>query len=75
VVTRWDEAFPQYEVGHLIRVGYIEEHLAALPTVAVAGAALRGVGIPACIGSGRAAARRVLASLSPPSPSASPPGP
>ena len=77
VVTRWDEAFPQYEVGHLIRVGYIEEHLAALPTMAVAGAALRGVGIPACIGSGRAAARRVLASLSSPSPSPSPspPGP
>jgi oxygen-dependent protoporphyrinogen oxidase len=70
MVTRWDEAFPQYEVGHLIRVGYLEEHLAALPGMAVAGAALRGVGIPACIGSGRAAARRVLASLSPPSSSA-----
>ncbi len=63
MVTRWDEAFPQYEVGHLIRVGQIEEGVAILPGMAVAGAALRGVGIPACIGSGRAAARRVLASL------------
>ena len=63
MVTRWPHAFPQYEVGHLIRVGRIEEELALLPGMAVAGAALRGVGIPACIGSGRAAARRVLASL------------
>ncbi len=63
MVTRWEAAFPQYEVGHLIRVGRIEDDLAGLPGLAVAGAALRGVGIPACIGSGRAAARRVLASL------------
>ena len=63
MVTRWLDAFPQYEVGHLITVGRIEEDLAALPVVAVAGAGLRGVGIPACIGSGRAAASRVLTSL------------
>jgi len=63
LVTRWDGAFPQYEVGHLIRVTRIEEELASLPALAVAGAAFRGVGIPACIASGRAAARRVLASL------------
>ena len=76
MVTRWPEAFPQYEVGHLIRVGRIEEDLAALPGVAVAGAALRGVGIPACIGSGRAAAGRVLASLTAPDGSPPPaPGP
>ncbi len=50
-------AFPQYEVGHLVRVARIEEDVAGLPGLAVAGAALRGVGIPACIGSGRAAAR------------------
>ena len=61
-VTRWDAAFPQYDVGHLIRVARIEEELASLPGLAVAGAALRGVGIPACIGSGRAAARSVVAS-------------
>ena len=68
LVTRWDGAFPQYEVGHLIRVGRIEEDVADLPGVAVAGAALRGVGIPACIGSGRTAARRVLTSLAGPVP-------
>jgi oxygen-dependent protoporphyrinogen oxidase len=63
-VTRWDAALPQHEVGHLIRVGRVERSLAGLGTVAVAGAALRGVGIPACIGSGRSAARQVLAGLS-----------
>jgi oxygen-dependent protoporphyrinogen oxidase len=62
MVTRWDRAFPQYEVGHLLRVGMIEQSLDTVPGVAVAGAALRGIGIPACIDSGRSAARRVLAS-------------
>ncbi len=65
-VTRWDAAFPQYQVGHLIRVGRVERALADLGTVAVAGAALRGVGIPACIGSGRSAARQVLVAVSAP---------
>ena len=69
LVTRWERAFPQYEVGHLIRVARVEEDLARLPGMAVAGAALRGVGIPACVGSGRSAARRVRSSL------AGPPGP
>ena len=63
MVTRWHDAFPQYEVGHLVMVGRIEEELSGLSGMAVAGAALRGVGIPACIGSGRDAARRVLTSL------------
>ena len=63
LVTRWDRSFPQYEVGHLVRVDRIEKDLVALPGLDVAGAALRGVGIPACIGSGRDAARRVLVSL------------
>lgn len=63
LVTRWEDALPQYEVGHLLRVGRIDQDLSGLDAVAVAGAALRGVGIPACIGSGRAAGRKVLASL------------
>jgi oxygen-dependent protoporphyrinogen oxidase len=52
---------PQYHVGHLERVACIEE---ALPEgVHVAGAAYRGVGVPACVASGRAAAERVLERL------------
>ncbi|MEI7860418.1 MAG: protoporphyrinogen oxidase [Acidimicrobiales bacterium] len=63
MVTRWDGAFPQYAVGHLSRTTRIEQSVAELPGVAVAGAAYRGVGIPAVIGSGRASARAVLRSL------------
>ncbi len=64
VVTRWDRAFPQYQVGHLIKVAKVEEEVAGLGGLALAGSALRGVGIPACIGSGRNAARQVLGSVS-----------
>jgi oxygen-dependent protoporphyrinogen oxidase len=60
VVTRWTDAFPQYAVGHVERVRSIEEAAAHLPRLALAGAALHGVGIPACIASGRRAAGAVL---------------
>jgi len=63
LVTRWPSAFPQYQVGHLIRVGTIEKSVAELPGLALAGSAFRGVGIPACIGSGRSAARTVHRTL------------
>jgi oxygen-dependent protoporphyrinogen oxidase len=56
-VSRWPASFPQYLVGHLGRVARLEHALASdLPGVAVAGAAYRGSGIPACIASGRRAA-------------------
>ena len=58
-MTRWPEAFPQYAVGHLGRVAGIEAAAARLPALALAGAAYRGVGIPACIASGRRAAGRL----------------
>ncbi|HUD18025.1 MAG TPA: protoporphyrinogen oxidase [Acidimicrobiales bacterium] len=63
VVTRWSEAFPQYPVGHPVAVTAMEAAAARLPAMALAGAALHGVGIPACIGSGRQAARAVLAGV------------
>jgi len=63
MVSRWHDAFPQYRVGHLLRVSGIEAAVKRLPGLAVAGSAYRGVGIPACIGSGREAARSVLGAL------------
>ena len=72
MVTRWEGAFPQYGVGHLERTARIEEAVAELPGVAVAGAAYRGVGIPAVVGSGRAAARAVVRSLAPSRPPTAP---
>ncbi len=60
-VTRWPRAFPQYLPGHRQRLAAVEADLAhRLPGVALAGAALSGVGVPACIASGRAAARTAL---------------
>ena len=51
---------PQYSVGHLDRVARIERAVAGLDGLAVAGAALHGVGLPACVATGDAAARRVV---------------
>ncbi|HET6793071.1 MAG TPA: protoporphyrinogen oxidase [Acidimicrobiales bacterium] len=65
-ITRWTDAFPQYTPGHLERVDRIDELVAGLPGLAVAGAAFRGVGIPACIAQGEAAAARLLAHLATP---------
>ncbi len=59
-VTRWGGSLPQYTVGHLDRVGRIRRAVAELPGLAVCGAAYDGVGIPACVASGRAAATQVL---------------
>ncbi|MCQ6551924.1 protoporphyrinogen oxidase [Streptomyces sp. C10-9-1] len=64
-VTRWRGGLPQYPVGHLARVGRIREAVAALPGLRVCGAAYDGVGIPACIGSGRRAADEILATPTP----------
>jgi len=63
LVSRWPDAFPQYRVHHLLRVTGIESAVRRLPALAVAGAAYRGVGIPACVASGRNAARTVLDAL------------
>jgi protoporphyrinogen/coproporphyrinogen III oxidase len=61
-ISRWPQSFPQYEPGHLGRVAHLEQVVAAWrPDIALAGAAYRGVGIPACIRQGREAARRLLA--------------
>jgi len=59
-VTRFVNAFPQYRVHHLLRTAGVESALARIGGVAVAGSAYRGVGIPACIASGRSAARALL---------------
>lgn len=63
-VTRWPGAFPQHAPGHRRRIAAVEADLARrLPGVTLAGAALSGVGLPACIASGRAAARAALSAL------------
>jgi protoporphyrinogen/coproporphyrinogen III oxidase len=57
-VSRWSDGLPQYLPGHL---GRVESLRRALPDgLALAGAAYDGVGIPACIRSGEAAAAALL---------------
>lgn len=60
-ITRWPRSFPQPRPGHLARVAAVEAALSNdAPGLAVAGAWMRGVGIPACIRSGRQAAAQLL---------------
>jgi protoporphyrinogen/coproporphyrinogen III oxidase len=60
-VTRWPRALPQFESGHLDRARAWQRALAdSCPGLVIAGAGVLGLGIPACIGQGRAAARTVL---------------
>jgi oxygen-dependent protoporphyrinogen oxidase len=57
-------AMAQYEVGHLERASEIESRLEPHVGLALAGNALRGVGVPDCIRSGEAAADRILSQAS-----------
>jgi oxygen-dependent protoporphyrinogen oxidase len=60
-LQRWGGGLPQYTPGHLDRVALVR---AALPAgLAVAGASLDGVGIPACVASGERAAEDVHKAL------------
>ncbi|MBN2216641.1 MAG: protoporphyrinogen oxidase [Pirellulales bacterium] len=58
--ARWPRIMPQYYVGHQELVGRIEDRVAGLPGLALAGNAYHGVGIPDCIHGGQRAAQRVL---------------
>lgn len=61
VVTRWDDALPQYEVGHLDR---IDRARGQLPRgMWLAGAAHDGIGVSPCIASGQQAALEAAAML------------
>ncbi|MFI5779632.1 protoporphyrinogen oxidase [Nocardia sp. NPDC051570] len=64
VVRRWRGGLPQYAPGHNARIAAIEAAVAELPGLAVAGAYLHGVGVPACAATGIAAAQRILGEAS-----------
>jgi oxygen-dependent protoporphyrinogen oxidase len=64
VVTRWPDAFPQYDVGHLGRVEAAERALAReLPGVTLVGASYRGVGIASCVRRAKEAAEAIASSF------------
>jgi oxygen-dependent protoporphyrinogen oxidase len=56
-VTRWGGGLPQYGVGHVDRVARLRAAVAGAPGLAVCGAVLDGVGIPACVAAATRAAR------------------
>ncbi|MGQ9793320.1 MAG: protoporphyrinogen oxidase [Anaerolineae bacterium] len=58
---RWQNANPQYDVGHLERVAEIEKLAGELPGLYITGSAYRGVGIPDCVAQGENIAKAVLA--------------
>lgn len=62
-LVRWPGAMPQYHLGHLERISRIEQHVALLEGLEIAGSAYGGVGVPHCIASGEAAADRAIQTL------------
>lgn len=59
-VRRWRRSFPQYRPGHLDLVADVHRATAQAGPIALAGASLGGIGVPACIRQGRTAARTLL---------------
>lgn len=62
-VQRWWGGLPVYGVGHNELMGTARNAVAEVPGVAVAGAYLDGVGVPACADAGRAAATKIADEL------------
>jgi oxygen-dependent protoporphyrinogen oxidase len=60
-VYKWKSAMAQYGVGHLERLERIETLRKAVPGLALAGNAYRGIGVPDCVRSGRDAVKQLLA--------------
>ena len=58
-ISRWPRSFPQYAPGHSEQVAKAESLLAP-DGIFLAGAGYHGIGVPACIASGRNAARASL---------------
>ncbi len=60
-IFRWPQGMPQYRVGHGALIERIENDVAELSGVELAGGYLHGIGIGDCIREGAAAARRAVA--------------
>jgi len=62
-VSKWERSMPQYHLGHLAKVERIQERVASLSGLALAGNAYTGLGIPDCIRSGESAAEAIFFTL------------
>jgi oxygen-dependent protoporphyrinogen oxidase len=61
-IFRWENGFPQAEVGHLGLIDEIEEHLPS--NIALAGSSYRGIAVPDCIRQGRIAVQKLSKAMS-----------
>lgn len=61
LVQRWPRAIPQYTVGHGERLAQVEQALAEVPGLYVAGAAYRGAGVASCVAQAQRTATAVRA--------------
>jgi oxygen-dependent protoporphyrinogen oxidase len=59
-LIRWGGGLPQYLVGHQARVDAVRAAVSEVPGLAIAGAAFRGLGVPACIRDARHALDALL---------------
>jgi oxygen-dependent protoporphyrinogen oxidase len=59
-VFLWENAMPQYNLGHPELLRRIEAALERHPGLALAGNGYRGIGIPDCIHSGELAVEKIL---------------
>jgi oxygen-dependent protoporphyrinogen oxidase len=64
-IVRWDRALPQYHLGHLERVAWIEQRAALHPGLFLTGNAYHGVAMNDCTEHGADIARRVARALAP----------
>ena len=62
-VKKYYNAMPQYNLGYPDIIKNINERIASLKTVSIAGNAYSGVGIPDCIKSGKNAAEYIIKNL------------
>lgn len=60
-ISRWRQAMPQYDVGHLDRVAQISQRVAQLSGLTLIGNAYGGVGVPDCVRSAKEAAATIAA--------------
>ena len=59
-IFRWHKANPQYDVGHLDRVGEMYALCEAQPGLFITGSAFEGVGLPDCVRQGQQTASKVF---------------
>jgi protoporphyrinogen/coproporphyrinogen III oxidase len=61
VVSRWQDAMPQYTVGHKERLAQLAKFMEKeLPGIYIAGSSYHGAGLPDCIVQGEEAVKNVL---------------